>query len=72
MHSLSALSTTIVDTHSTLCLALQRRIQEALLVHNALRLIEQLPRIVPMSARVHVLYYRGDQYAELKLEAIAP
>ena len=43
-------STEIVDTRSMLPLALQCRFHEALLMEKAMRIIEQLPRVVPLAA----------------------
>ena len=61
----------IVDTRSVLPLALQCKFHEALLMHKATRLIESLPRIVPLAARVDGIYYMAPDVASTELEALA-
>ena len=64
--TLSFASTKIVDTRSMLPFALQCRFQEALLMHKAMTLIEKLPRVMPLAARVDGIYYAADEEAQLQ------
>ena len=53
-------------------LALQCRFHELLLMEKATRLLEQLPRIVPLAARVDGIYFTSkDEGAITELEALA-
>ena len=64
--------TEIIDTRSMLPLALQCRFHEALLMHKTMVLIEKLPRIVPLAARVDAVYFMArDEEALHELEAVA-
>ena len=65
-------TTSIIDTRSMLPLALQCRFQEALLMERAARLIERIPRIVPLAARVDGIYFSSSHAdAVTELEALA-
>ena len=70
--NLAWMTTILIDTRSMLPLALQCRFQEALLVERAARLIERIPRIIPLAARVDGIYFpskHADSVTEL--EALA-
>ena len=50
-------STQLYSTHTMLPLALQCRFTEALRMEKAIRLMERLPRIIPLAARVDGIYW---------------
>ena len=70
--NLAWLSTVLIDTQSMLPLALQCRCQAALLMERSARLIERIPRIIPLAARVDGIYF-SSKHAEsvTELEALA-
>ena len=65
-------TTELLDTRSMLPLALQCRFHEALLMEKAMRIIEKIPRLVPIAARVDGIYFKAtDEPSMLQLEAVA-
>merc|ERR1712102_179236 len=50
-------STQLYCTHAMLPSALQCRFTEALLMEKAIRLMERVPRIIPLAARVDGIYW---------------
>ena len=69
--TISFATTELIDTRSMLPLALQCRFNEALLMHKAMCLIESLPRVIPLAARVDGIYFSADKEAADELEAKA-
>ena len=65
-------TTDIIDNCSMLPFALQCRFHEALLMERAMRIIEKLPSIVPVAARVDGIYFAAaDTHALMELEVAA-
>lgn len=63
--------TEVHDNRTMLPLALQTLFAEQVHMHRAMKLIEKVPRLVPLAARVDGIYFAGSAEATTELKALA-